>query len=380
MMETYQHRDSDGEGPPLTRRKLIKKGSVAVGVAGLVLSALLAACGSSGGGGGGDATASASGGGGAIGAGKTLAVVSAQKAGDKGPVDDLVAGMKKSAADFGVKARFIEATDPSSFNTTLTDLCQAKTSMVAVIFPDFVESVKAVAPNCPDTRFIFLYSDPYRPTIPNVRTVAYGTNQASYLAGVLAAKVTQKNTVGFITGLAIPNLNADFHAFEAGAHSINPGLKVKGVAAGTWDDPAKGRLVANAMIGQGIDTILTLAGGTSAGVMQAAEQRGAHVIYDTTPPEPGTPGEKSVIGTAVFRYGLSLYNNVKEALQPSWRGGPAVEGVKENVAGLDISQHFLQIGDPAVVNRIKAAQPTLEKVRQAIASGQTKIPHDTSPF
>jgi basic membrane protein A len=213
-----------------------------------------------------------------------------------------------------------------------------------------------------------------------VRTVAYGTNQAAYLAGVLTARVTQKDTVGFITGLAIPNLNADFHAFEAGVHSINPDLNVKGVAAGTWDDPAKGRLVGSAMIGQGVDTILTLAGGTSAGVMQAAEQRGAFVIYDTTPPQPGTPGEKSVIGTAVFRYGLSLYDNVQQALQPGWRGGHAVEGVKENVAGLDLSQHFLQVGDPAVVKRIKDAQPTLDKARQAIASGQTTIVHDTSPF
>jgi basic membrane protein A len=374
-MDRHQGRERDGEGNPLTRRTFITKGSVVAGGAGLSLSALLAACGSDD-----KATGSTSGGGGGSASGKTLAVVSAQKAGDKGPVDDLVAGMHRCEQELGIKARFIEATDPSSFNTTLTNLCQAKTSIVAVIFPDFVESVKAVAPTFPDTKFVFLYADPYKPTIPNVRTVAYQTNQASYLAGVLAARVTQKDTVGFITGLAIPNLNADFHAYEAGAKSVNSSLKVKGVAAGSWDDPAKGRLVGTAMIGQGVDTILALAGGTSAGVMQAAAQRDAYVIYDTTPPTPGTPGETAVIGTAVFRYGLSLFDNVQQALASGWRGGHAVEGVKEDVAGLDLSQSFLDNGDAEVVRRIDGAKATLDTTRAAISSGDTVIAHNTSPF
>ncbi len=379
-MESHDGRAGDAEKHPLTRRTFITKGSIAAGGASLTLSALLAACGSSSSGSGTTAAKTGGGGGGSLGAGKSLAVVSAQKAGDHGPVDDLVAGMNRSGQAFGIKTRFIEATDPSSYTTTLTNLCEAKTSIVSVIFPDFVDSVKAVAPRFPDTKFIFLYADPYRPTIPNVHTVGYGTNQAAYLAGVLIARVTQKDTVGFITGLAIPELNSDYHAFVDGVHSVNPQLNVKGVAAGSWEDPAKGRLVATAMIGQGVDSILALAGGTSAGVMQAAQQQGAHLIYDTTPPTPGTPGEPSVMGTAVFHYGLSLYENVQKALQPGWTGGHTIEGVKENVAGLEISPHFLKIGDPAVVKRIKAAVPLLDRTRAGIASGQIVVAHNTASF
>lgn len=368
-MSTHPHHSR----PSLAASRRIRIVLVAAMVA--LLAGALAACGSTG-----DEGQASAGPAGAPGKGKSLVVVSAQKAGDKGPIDDVVNGMKRAQAQLGVKARFIEVTDPSNFEATLRNLGQLKTSIVVAIFPDWAKSIKEVAPKYPDTKFIFLYADPYTPTIPNVRTVAYGTNQASYLAGVLAAKVTDSKKVGFITGLAIPNLNADFHAFEEGVRSVDAGLDIKAAAAGSWEDPAKGRLVAAAMLGKGIDTILSLAGGTSLGVIQAAADRNGHVIYDTTPPPAGTPGANSVIGTAVFRYGKSLFNNVQAALQSGWHGGHAVEGVKEDVAGLDLSQPFLQSGQADAVSRVKAAERALTESREEIASGKLVIKHDTSPF
>ncbi len=48
----------------------------------------------------------------------SVALVANQKAGDLGPIDDLVRGLEMVEADFGADITFIEATDPSTFETT----------------------------------------------------------------------------------------------------------------------------------------------------------------------------------------------------------------------------------------------------------------------
>ena len=367
--------ESGREASEVTRRSFIGKGGVLMGGA-FGLSALLAACG----GDEGATTTAAAGGGGKLGAGKSLALVSAEKAGDQGPVDDLVTWLKRCDQDFGIKTRFIEATDPSSYESTLRGLCQAKTAIIAMVFPNFVDSVKAVAPEYPDTKFVFLYADPYKPTLANVRTIAYGTSEAAYLGGVLAASVTSKKQVGYITGVAIPNVNSDFHAFEAGVKSVNPAIGVKGAAVGSFTDPVKARQVAAALYGSGIDVALTSAGGASLGVMKAAAEHNGLLIYDTIAPVPGTPGDDHVIGTTVFKYGQSLHGQVKQALSAGWRAGAIEEGVKEKVADLELSEAYLSKGDPAVVERIQSAVKVVDKDRDAIASGALVIKHDTSAF
>jgi basic membrane protein A and related proteins len=290
----------------------------------------------------------------------------------------MIAGMRRSGADFGLRTRFIEALDPSSYANTLSSLGANGTTLVAIVFPDFEAAVKSVAPRFPNTKFLFLYADPYKPKIANVRTVFFDIPPATYLAGVLAAHVTKTKKVAMLNGMADPTVSAQYHGYVAGVKSVDPTIQVKGPLVGSYEDPTKGAEVARALFNDGADVLLTNASGSNTGVPKLAHELGRHVIYDTTLP---AGNAETIMGVAFQHYGLALYDQVRSALKdPRWAGGPTSVGLKEGIMGVQLSPAFLQQGAPEVVARVKAAAPILARVREQIISGAVKVPNDTSPI
>lgn len=133
------------------------------------------------------------------------------------------------------------------------------------------ETIKEVAPDYPDTRFVLIDA---AVDLPNVRSVIFAEHEGSYLTGVLAALASKTGTVSFIGGMDIPLISAFGCGFAQGAKSVNPDIRVivnyTGDTPAAWNDPVKGGEIAKAQIGQGSDVIFAAAGGTGLGVLQAA--------------------------------------------------------------------------------------------------------------
>lgn len=133
------------------------------------------------------------------------------------------------------------------------------------------ETIKEVAPDYPDTRFVLIDA---AVDLPNVRSVIFAEHEGSYLTGVLAALASKTGTVSFIGGMDIPLISAFGCGFAQGAKAVNPDIKVivnyTGDTPAAWNDPVKGGEIAKAQIGQGSDVIFAAAGGTGLGVLQAA--------------------------------------------------------------------------------------------------------------
>ena len=60
----------------------------------------------------------------------------------------------------------------------------------------------------------------------NVANLVFNEEQASYLAGVAAAKATKSNTVGFVGGVDVPLINKFEAGYEQGVKDTKPGVKV----------------------------------------------------------------------------------------------------------------------------------------------------------
>ncbi|GII92783.1 BMP family ABC transporter substrate-binding protein [Sinosporangium siamense] len=303
--------------------------------------------------------------------GKTVALVTPQKAGDNGPTDNLVAGLDR-LKEAGYTTRFVAATDPSSHESTLRSLAQAGTSVIVVSFSEFIQPIKAVAPEFPDTRFVHIYADPYKPTIPNVQTVVFDTRAPSYLAGVLAATVSKTGVIGFVGGTAIPPLYADFHAFEAGAKATRSDISIKSAYVGSFGDPVKGQQIAQTMFNNKVDVILAYAGGSSLGVVRAADQAGAHVIYDNAE-TPETAG--SVIAVASQHYGDTMARNVLTIPAGTWKAGEIVAGLAEDGTFLKPAAQLDSVKQGAA--EVRAAFETVEDVKTKIINGAVDVPFNT---
>src|SRR3546814_12513794 len=73
--------------------------------------------------------------------------------------------------------------------------------------------------------------------------------------GVLAGTMTKTGRIGMVGGHAIGEVNRLFHAFMAGARSVNPDVQFKVSFIGSWYDPPKAKEFALAQIESGVDVL-----------------------------------------------------------------------------------------------------------------------------
>jgi basic membrane lipoprotein Med (substrate-binding protein (PBP1-ABC) superfamily) len=162
---------------------------------------------------------------------------------------------------------------------------------------EFQDAAERVAPEYPGTVYIVTSGGRAQP--PNVAGVVFGFDNASYVAGVLAGSVTRSGVVGMIGGTALPPVENSFRAFEAGARSVRPGLRVLTSYVGNWEDASVGRELALAQIRQGADLIFQNADAAGLGIFQAARQAAGVLVFgsniDQNPVAPDV-----VIGSVVI--------------------------------------------------------------------------------
>jgi len=119
--------------------------------------------------------------------------------------------------------------------------------------------------------------------LPNYQGIVFAEAQPGYLAGIVAASITESNKIGAIGGTNVPAVVNYWRGYENGAKSVNPDVEVlyqetDPDPAKGFNDPTKGRAIAEQFIGQGADVIFQLAGLTGQGALEAVCDAGVHGI------------------------------------------------------------------------------------------------------
>ena len=190
--------------------------------------------------------------------------------------------------------------------------------------------------------------------------------------------MSQTGKIGYIGGISIPPLNADFNALKAGVHSVNPDATVTAAFAGSFQDPAKGYEIAGQMFLDGIDYIQTDSAATDGGIIQAANEAPGRMVSALDPAQYAL-GPASVIGIVSLDFGQSLYNELGEALEPNWTGGRHVPtGLGTGVIDFILSPLYQEQGPSELAARAMEAWPRVEAARVGILDGSIEVPFDTS--
>ena len=308
----------------------------------------------------------------------TIAFVSPQKAGDSGPIDDMIAALDRLESDYDVTTKYVELSDPSTYESTLRNLAQAGTDYVVTAFPGMQQPLQAVAPEFPDTNFVLIFGDKFDPELANARSVSYDVYQAMYVSGITAANATTTGKIGWIGGAPQPALNANYHAFAEGAKSVDPAISVVGAFVGSFDDAAKGRDVAASMIADGVDVIQSDAAAASLGIINAGQTGGILVIADSSG-EVAAQYPDTIVGTTFLKFGDSLYQQISTALDSSFEPGYVTSGLADGIVGLNLSDAFLDGSNPKA-SVIQGIVDQLATVVEDVASGAVKVTFDPSSF
>lgn len=343
-------------------------------VAAVVSAAALAlsACGSSDGGGTtGGSTASTS-------SGKTLKVGMAYDVGGRGDQsfnDAAAAGLDKAKAELGAdtkEAAAVTGEPESAREERLTQLIDAGyTSIVAVGFA-YAEAVGKVAKANPDVHFAIIDDASDASKGPNVAQLTFAENEGSFLVGAAAALKSKTGHIGFVGGVQVPLIKKFEAGYKAGAQAVNKSIKIdvkyltQPPDFSGFGDPAKGKTAAEGMYQAGADVVYHAAGGSGAGVFNAAKAAGKMAIGvdSDQAANPQLAAVKDVIITSMLKkVDVAVYDFIKSESSGSFQAGNKVFDLK--VGGVDYATTGGKVDD------IKAK---LDAYKQDIISGKITVP------
>ena len=122
-------------------------------------------------------------------------------------------------------------------------------------------------------------------SLPNLIWLVFPEDQLGFLAGALAAAMTETGQVGAVCGSdAWPPMKSYGDGFIAGALYINPEVKASVIYHNdvglnkTFSDPEWGAATANSLVEDGSDVIFGAGGTTGSNAVVAAAARGAYGI------------------------------------------------------------------------------------------------------
>ena len=250
----------------------------------------------------------------------TVSIVVSSAFGDKSFNDSAKEGADKLAQDYGVKIKTIECQE-ENFKQYMVQAAEESDIVVPVGW-QFYE-IPEVAKEYPDTKFIWVDNEAEGiADLPNVLCITYAQNEGSFLAGYIAAKMSQSGVVGAVGGEQNTTIDDFIVGYRQGALYANPDIKVVTNYANTYEDPAKGKECALALHNQGADVIFQIAGNTGNGVFAAAQEAGFYAIGVDQDQKISAPEyDKQIICSMKKEVGLSIYDTIKTFIEEEkWEG------------------------------------------------------------
>ena len=299
-------------------------------------------------------------------------------------------GILKAEAELeGVEAQFIQSDEFSQFEPNLTEFASQGYDLVIASGFFLGGDLAKVANAYPDVMFsIFDYSYPdsfgvpegvigNAECIPNVQGQVFKTDQAAFLAGYLAAGMTETGKLGYFGGAPIPTVKIFGVGFQAGMEEYNEVHDTSVVLIG-WDnetgeglftgdfvDLTKGKEATESLFDEGVDIFIPVGGLIGAPGFDVARERGGYGIWVDTDGYISVAGSQDVILTSVMKVmETSMFEMVKSALDGNFAGCTNYVGSLAN-GGVAIAPfHDL---DGAVPDDLKAE---LEDLAARIISGE----------
>ncbi len=297
-----------------------------------------------------------------------LAVVVSSKFGDKSFNDSALEGAERLNTDLGVEVSYIEC-ENEGYKLRMMEAAETADVVVAVGMECY--EIAEVAPEFPDVRFLWL-DNPAEgiSEIPNLLCITYAQNEGSFLAGYIAAEMSQSGIIGAVGGEDVNSVNDFIRGYKQGAAYANEDIAVEVVYAEGYENPESGKACADVLAARGADIIFNVAGNSGNGIFQAAREKEFYVIGVDSDQKLTVPEYDDVILCSMKKdIGQSIYDTVAVYLEDgSWEGA--------QVALNDMASGHISIayGDENSIQLVDdALKAEVEELAQQIIDGEIKV-------
>ncbi len=310
--------------------------------------------------------------------------------GDQSFNDSAAVGLERAQSELGITFTEASPNDDGSNRKELLDLAAESSDIVIAVGFLFEGDAAAVGKANPDKTFGVIDSamldfttDPTgaTPYGANIAGLVFAEEQGSFLVGAAAALKSTSGQLGFIGGVkGVGGLIEKFEAgFMAGAKAVNPDIDIVSqylTEAPDFDGfnaPDQARDVATAMYDGGADVVYHAAGGSGAGLFEAAkaasDAKGTKVWaigVDSDQYNTSDAAVKDYILTSMIkRVDVAVFEIIKAAMDANVTGGATRYDLSVDGVGYSKSGGFVDdIADQ------------LDAFKAQIISGEIVVPTD----
>jgi basic membrane protein A len=319
---------------------------------------------------------------------------------DMGGVDDKSfnasawKGVTDAMASLPVDGKYLESSQQSDYAKNIQQMLSEKQDLIVTVgFLLGVDTATAAKAN-PDQKFAivdYTYPDCWPGAVegkdcgsatdlPNVRGLAFQTDEAAMLAGYLAAGMTKTGKVGSFGGIQIPTVTIFMKGFQAGVKYYNDknGTKVealgwdevsqKGLFTGNFTSQDDGKSFAESLVQEGADIVMPVAGPVGLGSAAYCQTSAKCLIIGVdTDWFVANPTYASVeLSSVQKKIDVAVLKTIQDIVQGKFTGGTVTYTLKDG--GVDLAPfHNFESQVP------QDLQEALTRLKADIVSGTVTV-------
>ena len=227
-------------------------------------------------------------------------------------------GALKAKKELGVEVSYLESNSDTDYIQNIETAIDKESDLVVGVGFQVGEAILEAAKAYPEQQFVAIDST-YEDTPDNLRSITFSEEEAGYLTGLVAGKMTKSNVLGWLGGLDIPSCSNFYIGFEKGAKEVNQDIKLLKQFTNSFTDASKGRVVAEQMVNEGADIIFMAAGGGNAGALEVVRENNIKAIGVDMPNNYLAP--EYIITSALKNIGEGLKLTISDFINGEFTSG-----------------------------------------------------------
>jgi basic membrane protein A len=279
---------------------------------------------------------------------------------DKGWNENGFNALKAIKDHYGAETFYSESTQMVNWERVIRGFGDDGCDVILLHGLEFQDAALKYAKEYPKT--IFLVSNGGAQNGTNCFSLDIKSPESAFLTGLLAGLQPDVKKASALVAFEYPLLVTQAEAFRYGFRCANPASASDITVIGTFNDTVVAKEAALAKIDAGTQVIWQLADTAGLGIIQAASDKNVWVIgwgIDQSPLAPNV-----VMTTQKVDLSYAMMDTVGDIIKGTFKPGSRAYGVESPATGLG----------PVNAKISAESVATVEKWREAIASGKVRIP------
>lgn len=299
---------------------------------------------------------------------------------DAGGVDDASfnetawAGMQQAEADLGVEISVLESNSEADFEPNIQAFIEQDCDLIVTVGFLLGEATAAAAEANPDQLFAIVDE---AIEADNLLGLTFATEQAGFLAGYIAAGMTETGTIGTYGGINIPPVTVFMDGYLAGASYYNDEMGTDvvvegwdgtdGLFTGNFESQDDGRNITDTLLQAGADIIMPVAGPVGLGTATAIEDFGqGKMIWVDTDGFESTQFGDLMLTSVMKNMDVAVFDAMSSVVDGAFSGGIYVGTLENDGVGIAPFHTF----EDEVPDEIKTA---IDELTAGIIAGDISV-------